>query len=233
MGRPTKATVDYFPHYTKHGKTMYIIERKFGNDGYAVWFKTLEMLGANENQFIDCRNIESWEYLLAKIGVDENTAIQIYNCLADVQAISKGLWKNRIIFSENFIKNVEDLYRRRKQLLPTSRVIYSLCGIKNPVSVDTNEVSVNKKPQNKTKQSKTKQNKKREGLTLGEFLNVFLSVEEHKKLQEKFGKAGAVDRIERLSGYIASKGDKYKSHYATILQWARKDAGKEEAKVWK
>ena len=30
--------------------------------------------------------------------------------------------------------------------------------------------------------------------------------------------------MERLSEYIQSKGKRYKSHYATILAWARKDA---------
>ena len=31
------------------------------------------------------------------------------------------------------------------------------------------------------------------------------------------------DYIERVSTYIAQKGDKYKSHYATILTWIRRD----------
>jgi len=69
----------------------------------------------------------------------------------------------------------------------------------------------------------------------GEFLNVFLSDEEYSKLIERFGKEGAGDKIETLSGYIASKGKKYKSHYATILNWARKDeapACQEEEDVW-
>ena len=32
------------------------------------------------------------------------------------------------------------------------------------------------------------------------------------------------ERIERLSSYVASTGKSYKSHYATIRNWARKDA---------
>jgi len=58
---------------------------------------------------------------------------------------------------------------------------------------------------------------------VGEFKNVNLSDEEMKKLIELFGEQNTQDRIERLSEYIASKGKKYKSHYATILAWARKD----------
>ena len=42
MARPERRNVDYFPHYLSEGKKMYLIEHKYGNDGYAVWFKVLE-----------------------------------------------------------------------------------------------------------------------------------------------------------------------------------------------
>jgi len=52
----------------------------------------------------------------------------------------------------------------------------------------------------------------------GEFKNVKLTKEEYKKLEEK----KLLPYIEQLSSYIASSGKKYKSHYATILNWSRK-----------
>ena len=48
MARPKRTTVDYYPHYVKCGRTIYILEARFGNDGYAFWFKVLEVLGENE-----------------------------------------------------------------------------------------------------------------------------------------------------------------------------------------
>lgn len=56
----------------------------------------------------------------------------------------------------------------------------------------------------------------------GEFNNVLLADEEYQKLQDKFG-VGFLDRIESLSSAIESKGYKYRSHYATILSWERRD----------
>lgn len=53
----------------------------------------------------------------------------------------------------------------------------------------------------------------------GEFKNVKLTKEEYKKLEEK----KLLPYIEQLSSYIASSGKKYKSHYATILNWSRKE----------
>lgn len=55
----------------------------------------------------------------------------------------------------------------------------------------------------------------------GEYKNVLLTDDELEKLKDKF--PDWQDRIERLSLYIESKGAKYKSHYATILSWARRD----------
>lgn len=57
---------------------------------------------------------------------------------------------------------------------------------------------------------------------LGEFNNVILSDEELKKLKEKFPN-DYKERIEALSVYMKSKGKTYKSHYATVLSWARKE----------
>lgn len=68
--------------------------------------------------------------------------------------------------------------------------------------------------------------KERDKSAYGEFQNVRLSDVEKAKLIEKFGEKGSLDRIERLSCGIESKGYKYESHYATILNWERMD-GKE------
>ena len=53
----------------------------------------------------------------------------------------------------------------------------------------------------------------------GEFKNVKLTKEEYHKLEQ----ANLLPYIEKLSSYMASKNKKYKSHYATILNWSRKD----------
>ena len=55
----------------------------------------------------------------------------------------------------------------------------------------------------------------------GEYQNVLLTDDELQKLQEEY--IDYSERIERLSSYIASTGKSYRSHYATIRNWARKD----------
>lgn len=56
----------------------------------------------------------------------------------------------------------------------------------------------------------------------GEFNNVLLTNTELDKLKEKYP-TSYQKRIDDLSIYISSKGDKYKSHYHTILAWDRRN----------
>lgn len=56
----------------------------------------------------------------------------------------------------------------------------------------------------------------------GSFENVKLTDSEYSKLMSDYPNI-TDDYIERVSTYIAQKGDKYKSHYATILTWIRRD----------
>lgn len=56
----------------------------------------------------------------------------------------------------------------------------------------------------------------------GEFENVFLSNEEYEKLVERFSESNTKILIEDLSSYLASSRKKYSSHYATLLNWARR-----------
>jgi len=53
MARPERRNVDYFPHPVKHGKKMFFIENKYGNDGYSSWFKILEQLGDADDHYLD------------------------------------------------------------------------------------------------------------------------------------------------------------------------------------
>ena len=55
----------------------------------------------------------------------------------------------------------------------------------------------------------------------GEYANVLLTDDELEKLKAEY--PDWQERIERLSSYVASTGKSYKSHYATIRNWARKD----------
>ncbi len=80
-------------------------------------------------------------------------------------------------------------------------------------------------PQLSTKEQSTNESstKKETRHKYGEYSNVLLSDSDMKKLKDEFP-TDWEKRIERLSAYMASTGKGYKSHLATIRNWARRDS---------
>jgi hypothetical protein len=224
MGRSPKEGVDYFPHKAKHGETMFILERQFGNDGYSAWFKILESLAAKEGHFLDCHNGKpTWEYLKAKTNLDDEKLLSVINLLAKLDAIDSELWSIKVIWSQHFCDGIADVYKKRKANMPQKP---SFCD-RNPGFRDRNDSSAVISVTESTQRERG--SKEREYIHidfrgfLGQFQNVKLSQDEHQKLITQFGEKGTNQRIDNLSAYIASKGKKYKSHYATILTWERRN----------
>ena len=119
MATARKTKVDYFPHYCSSGKTIFILESQFGNDGYSFWFKLLELLCESDNQFFDCSETCNWRFLLARMKIVETKAKEIIDTLVLLGAIDKKLWEEKqIIWSDNLVKNLGYLYSRRSSRAP-------------------------------------------------------------------------------------------------------------------
>ena len=154
MGRKDKFTVDYFPHNCNHGKTIFILETRFGNNGYAVWFKTLELLGSSNNHFIDCRNTTDWEFMSAKMQVEPDRLQQIYNLLANLKAIDQDLWEHKIIWSQKFIDNLEDVYSRRTSICMNKDSLCKHLSIKCKRKSANRRIDVSRNTQTKLNNTK-------------------------------------------------------------------------------
>jgi hypothetical protein len=113
LTRPRKQTVDYFPHDCNHGKTMFIIEQRYGNDGYAFWFKLLELLGKTQGHYIDISEISTLEFLASVTRIEPDICLEILNLLARLEAIDSELWESKVIWSDNFVSRITDVYRNR------------------------------------------------------------------------------------------------------------------------
>jgi len=152
MARPKKQTVDYFPHSSTHGKTIYILEQRYQFKGYAFWFKLLEELCNHEGHFIDLNDETEMEFLSAKTGFLPVEMIEVLNLLEKLNKIDSELWKNKVIWCQNLVNNIADVYRNRKTEIPQKPVSTS----NNPVSTTNNRVSTVRNPQSKVKESKVK-----------------------------------------------------------------------------
>ncbi|MEX2462049.1 MAG: Lin1244/Lin1753 domain-containing protein [Paenibacillaceae bacterium] len=119
MARPTKGTVDYFPHYIKSGKTLFVLENDYGNDGYTFWFKLLEVLAGTDGMTFDFSDEANVRFLLSKTRIDKEKCLQIIETLVVLGAIDKELWnENGIIWVGNLVENVKDAFKKRINQVP-------------------------------------------------------------------------------------------------------------------
>lgn len=152
MGRHTKQTVDYFPHYVHHGKTLFILEALYKNNGYAFFYKLLEVLGDSEGHFYDCRTETAKEFLAAKTGVEWISASEILKRLSDMEVIDSELWQKGVIWMETFVESIKDAYRKRSISVPEK----PQASVFLPPEMKQNGISTAGSTQSKLNKSKVK-----------------------------------------------------------------------------
>ena len=157
MARTQKDTVSYFPHDAdaSAGDTLMVLQSQFGNDGYAFWFKLLERLASTEGHFIDCNNHMRWQLLLAKLGVNDITGVEMMKLLVEMQAIDKELWEQGIIWCQKLVDNIADVYKNRRREIPSKPLSTGLKLITTPPKLITTGVNT----QSKVKEIKGKETK--------------------------------------------------------------------------
>lgn len=153
MARTQKDVVSYFPHYSDASTrdTLTVLQSRFGNNGYAFWFKLLEKLASTEGHYLDCRNSNTWQLLLAKTGVDEITGVEIMKLLVEMHAVDKELWDSKLIWCQKLVDNISDVYKNRRREIP-----------QKPITTENYPISTGKKGKTtgENPQSKVNKNKK-------------------------------------------------------------------------
>ena len=140
MARPKKQTVAYFPHDAdaSESRTLIIIQSKFGNNGYAFWFKLLELLCKIDGHCLDLSNDMQIEFLAAKTGFPAPEIPEMMGLLCRLDAINPELWQNdKKIWCQKLLNRVKDAYRKRIVDFPEKPV----SGAGNQVSSAGNGVS--------------------------------------------------------------------------------------------
>lgn len=127
-------------------------------------------------------------------------------------------WNTNNYLDKNRIRETE-YQKEKKQLLLTVKNRYEL----NNGSTSIEESSI--------VQSSIEENKREKKHPYGEFKNVLLKEEEYEKLIQAIGEKNTLILIEELSSYMASKGKRYSSHYATIQTWARRRVQNHQEKL--
>ncbi|MEG1894605.1 MAG: DUF4373 domain-containing protein [Oscillospiraceae bacterium] len=236
MGRPRKQTADWFPHYVADSRTKFILEDGWGNNGYAFWFKLLELLCKSDGHFYDCSIPANRKYIAALTKVDEQTITEMMKTLAELGKIDKELWEKRqVIWCQTLIDNLAMMYSKRTVSAPEKPLLEEFTeriSTGNDVSDTENstiappnikeqeitqEVSEEKEEKPKGKPRKKKAETEPGKVKYAEFVS--MTEEEYEKLVATHGKEKTARMIEVLDNYKGSKGTTYKNDYRAILNW--------------
>ena len=230
MGRARKQTAEYFPHFVASGRTMFVLETNWGNDGYAFWYKLLELLCSSDGHMYDCSEAANRMYLTAKTRVPEETAKEILDTLAEMGKIDPELWKERkIIWCQHLVDNLGVMYSKRTSPTPMKPAVIAENGpvsdleegqATTPESEETITGEAEGVDGEEKKPKARKSTPKPEKKEYAEFVK--LTEAEYEKLVSKHGVEKTRRLIETLDNYKGTKQknhNKYDSDYRAILSW--------------
>lgn len=204
-----------------------------GNNIVLIWVMLLTMAGrCNAGGMIFLtENIPYTPKMLAdELDFEENTVRLALDALERLGMVvtSNGCFTIAGWSEHQNIEGMDKIReqnRIRKQRQRAKAALPESCHVKSRDSHAT-DIEIDKELDKEKEELPKGNSEKPTKHKYGEYNNVLLTDDELDKLKSEY--SDWEDRIERLSSYVASTGKSYKSHYATIRNWARKD--KEQTK---
>lgn len=132
MARPEKKTVEYFPFVAKNGKTLFILEDKYGCKGTGFFTNVLRFLAETPDHHFSIHDETDRMMFFARTKCDEESGIDMLNIMAKTGKIHLELWVScQAIASSDFIESIQDAYKNRKnQCITLKEVIQKYIPIK-------------------------------------------------------------------------------------------------------
>lgn len=232
----------FFPHDASASRDGKILEMKmeFGAKGYGVYWEILEYL-------FEQGGTTKYNPRLIAIAIHEDVRFVkrfLSSCIEDYKLFDTDgtyFWSKRLRSELDRIKDIsiknsnnvskryesEKSYSKCEKELEVKKTINDSYDRRTTVEGSYNDRTTIDKTRRDNARKNVEEQKNSTGI-YGEFHNVFLDETEYSKLVEQLGSSKATEWIERLSSYKASMGKKYKSDYATIKNWIRKEAREAE-----
>ena len=205
-----------------------------------IWFKLLTFAGKQNNDgvFLMSNRIAYTDEMLACIfRRDVNTvrlALRAFEQFGMIEIIDNVItipnWnKHQALDAYEKKKERDRLYMQERRAAQRALITGSSDKSSDGKTTRSSDVVVSDKEEDKEEDKEKEKDKevskdnskKPVKHKYGEYSNVLLADDELEKIRDEF--PDWEERIERLSSYVASTGKSYKSHYATIRNWAKKD----------
>ncbi|MFT5699800.1 MAG: hypothetical protein ACI8ZB_002666 [Desulforhopalus sp.] len=204
----------YFPHDSnaKDDPKIVLLIEQLGLEGYGIYWVLIETLRDQPDYKYPLSLLPALGRRYTTSGEKVETVVRNYR-LFEIEG-------NEFFLSPSLSRRMEKINATRRRLSNAGKKgrALQLQGVTGQVQARAGQPPGNKGKERKVKESKEKEIKSVSGICE----NVFLSSTEKSKLDDRFG-SSVDEKIDSLSEYMESRGKSYKSHYATILSWDRKD----------
>jgi hypothetical protein len=161
MTRTARHDVDYFPFYVKDGKTLFILESKYGLQGIGFFTNLMRFLCKQPDHHICIEDESDSLYFFAQIRCQESVGMDMLNLMAKTGKIDAELWESRrVIVSEDLLASLKEAYAKRvNPIIEIEQIRLSYPGkaITDP-DMPANDPDMPQTKLKKTKLKKTKLN---------------------------------------------------------------------------
>lgn len=160
MARPERHDADYFPFFVKDGKTLYILESKYGLQGIGFFTNLMRFLTRQPDHYVCVSEESDRLYFFAQLHSPIDIGMDMLSTMAKTGKIDAALWnENMVIVSKDLLKSLEPLYLKRKNKIPNIddiRVIYAGNLVNDGIEDEETIVNGVDNTQSKVKKSKVK-----------------------------------------------------------------------------
>ena len=220
MARPQKNIVEYFSHYVTPGKELQLLTDKFGNDGYAFYFRLRELLGRTPNHCYSVEDEIDWLFFVKQMGLDEDRTSDIINYSVKIRDLDKESWEDKRLWSQNFVDELVPVYEKRTSDLPDKNSFRN----ENTSFRVGNPSYVNENPSFRSDNSQSKGKERKVNKSKGEEIRKTPTSEELKSLQDKYPKTDVNESYRHFKLYNEANGRVYSNPLAAFKMWVGKDA---------
>jgi len=151
MARPERKDVDYFPFYVKDGRTLFILENKYGCMGTGFFTNIMRFLCQTPDHHFCINDDSDRLFFFSKTKCDEESGTAMLDLMAKTGKIYGPLWvSSRVIVSPDLLTSLKDAYVKRKNTIITIEEIIALYTKK--IVSDTGNTDINEFPTPETTQ---------------------------------------------------------------------------------
>ena len=117
MARPERHDVDYFPFFAKRGKTLNILQSKFGLEGIGFFTNLMRFLSLTPDHYYCLKSDYDRLNFFAEIGLtDEDRGLAMIELMVKTGKLDKELWEIHSVIKCQFLIDSLEYIKKKNNM---------------------------------------------------------------------------------------------------------------------